>query len=489
MQTIDEMTQNFKAAQQNPVGWCREVLGVKTLTWQGHIDILNAFTTHKKVSVKSGHSMGKDFISGLLSLWFLYSFPESVVITTAPTARQVEKIVWGEIHKYWQAKLGGKVLSTSIEILPNWYALGFTTKDANQVGKFQGFKSRNLLVIVTEAQAVDDSIYEQIDGIMTSDNSYLYLAGNPTRADGEFIRSFSDPSFKTFTYSAYESPNYIAGKEIIPGMASRAWVEHMERKWGKESPMFKARVLGEILKQSANSLISLESCYKSLNAMPTKGWRVLAVDPARYGDDYTAFVSMQGGKMIECETEHGKPTPETEGKILAKLRKGHYDIVAIDEGAMGAGIYDHIDQVLPNLKDINGNSLDIRLVPFNFGSSPQDKVQFANLGTESYFKVCNQIEQGMIQLADDGDLFAQLSARKYKFNNKGQMILESKEDLKKRGLPSPDRADALVMACSLSLDDGFVENKKEREETEFDAHNIETDEFGCPVIEDIEVYA
>jgi len=484
--------------QNDPVFCGQEYFGIKTLTWDKHQEILRALRDNDRVTVRSGHSLGKDFLSGIISLWFLYSFKPAVVITTAPTERQVNKVIWGEISKYWRASrypLGGELLSNEIKIADDWYAIGFTAKETNQtIGKFQGLKGRNVLVVVTEAQAVEDVIFDQIEGILTAENSKLYLAGNPLRTEGYFYRSFSDPTFKKFTMSCYDSPNYIQGKEIIPGLVGRKWVEDKEQRWGKDSPLFQARVLGEFPKQSINSLISVSSLEKSLTKTPVKGYKVLAIDPARFGDDSTCFADVTGGKLNAIEEYQGLATPEVEGKAISLIKQNDYDFVVVDEGAMGAGIYDHLQEAIIEInkerKRKSDRVLITEIIPFNFGSSPFDSA-FADLGTDAYFWICDLIEKGSIQLIENQELFSQLSSRKYEFNLKGKMKLESKEKMKSRGMPSPDVGDAVVMGFWQAIEPD-VNDFKTRDEQEEEDENFELQEVnditGYPVRREREVF-
>jgi hypothetical protein len=304
--------------------------------------------------------------------------------------------------------------------------------------------------MMTEAQAIDDVIFEQVETLLVTENSKLYLAGNPLRCEGQFYNSFEDKTFKKYVFSCYDSPNVKTGKELIPGLVTRKWVKDKEERWGRESPEFQARVMGQFPKQSISSLISISSLREAVGIDAPKGVRVLGVDPARFGADETAFCLMEGANLIMVDGHSGKPTTETQGRIINIIKKTRPKFVVIDEGAMGAGIIDHLEEQIPILKS---QGFETELIPFKFNGKAAD-TNFYNLGTEQYFRICGLIERKRINMMDDSDLISQLASRNYEYQiTTGKMILESKEKMKKRGLHSPDRADAFVMAASVSMEE------------------------------------
>ena len=235
-------------------------------------DLLNAccvaIKEHKSIYLASGHALGKDYISAAISLWFLQTFIPSIVIQTAPTDRQTKRIMWGETQRHWNNRkidLGGKAFTNPyLEIeKADWYLLGFTTKETGTSkegggGKFQGFHSPNICVIVTEAQAIEDNIYDQVDAITTSENCLVIYIGNPTRAKGRFAAGLRDKQHNiVFNFSCIENPNYIEQRTVIPGLASYEWVEDKRRKWGESDPRWIGRVLGQIPDIAINNIFPL----------------------------------------------------------------------------------------------------------------------------------------------------------------------------------------------------------------------------------------
>ena len=194
--------------------------------------------SHGRVAVKSGNGLGKGFSAAISILWFLYCEDEAVVLSTAPTFRQVRHVLWRQVHRFYRNaryNLGGKLLDTRLELPEGRYALGLSSDSADE---FQGFHSPNMLIVVDEAEGVEETIYEAIESVMTSENCKLLLIGNPTTMDGSFRRAFYEHRelYHPITISALESPNVVGGRPVIRGLVSRRWVEERGKIWGQGEP-------------------------------------------------------------------------------------------------------------------------------------------------------------------------------------------------------------------------------------------------------------
>ena len=229
----------------SPVMFAKEVLGVSM--WSKQEEVLAALREHRRVAVKSGNGLGKGFSAAVAILWFLCCHDPAVVLSTAPTFRQVRHVLWREVHRLYQRAgrpLGGKLLETRLEMSEGRFALGLS---ADSDEEFHGFHSPNMLIVVDEAEGVEEPIYEAIEAVMTSENCKLLLIGNPTTMSGTFRRAFHEDRdlYHTLTISALESPNVVEGQKVVPGLVSKRWVEERKKVWGEENPIYQARVLGE----------------------------------------------------------------------------------------------------------------------------------------------------------------------------------------------------------------------------------------------------
>ena len=234
-----------------PLVFARDVLQVKL--WSKQEEVLGALTVHERVAVKSGN--GKGYCAAVAVLWFLYSHDPAIVLSTAPTFRQVRHILWRQIrrlHRRAAATLGGKILYTRWELAEDRYALGLSADTADQ---FQGFHSPNLFIVVDEAEGVGEEMYEAIESITTSAEARLLLIGNPTTVTGAFRRAFYQERhlYYIISISALDSPNVQAGKAVIPGLTTEVWVQERRETWGEDNPIYRARVLGEIPDQAEDT--------------------------------------------------------------------------------------------------------------------------------------------------------------------------------------------------------------------------------------------
>ncbi|HIN05450.1 MAG TPA: hypothetical protein EYM65_04325, partial [Dehalococcoidia bacterium] len=195
------------AVYQPPLEFARDVLNVSL--WEKQEEVLAALPDNQRVAVKSGNGLGKGFSAAVAVLWYLHCHEPAIVLSTAPTFRQVRHILWRQIRRLYRSNRGvlaGKMLDTRWELAEDRYAMGLSAESADE---FQGFHSPNMFIVVDEAEGVSDEIYEAIEAVMTSSEPRLLLIGNPTTVSGAFHRAFHQERglYKTITISALESPN------------------------------------------------------------------------------------------------------------------------------------------------------------------------------------------------------------------------------------------------------------------------------------------
>ena len=201
-------------ARNNPAWFVKHHLGAKP--WQKQIDILNAIRDHDFVAVRSCNGSGKTYTAALATLWWLMAHDEAVVLTTAPSERQVKELLWREIRAIYQRNkllIGGKITQTRLVLSNKRFAYGFATDTTE---RFQGFHSQNILVIVDEASGVREFIFDAILGSLTSENSKMLMIGNPTSLAGTFYDAFhkNRQHVKTIHISAFDTPAFKHAAEL-----------------------------------------------------------------------------------------------------------------------------------------------------------------------------------------------------------------------------------------------------------------------------------
>src|SRR5947199_4950542 len=172
--------------QTDPVAFAAIELGLRP--WRRQREILQAVAANRRVAVRSCHNSGKTLAVAALAHWFTRCFEPALVLTTAPTDRQMREVLWHEIANLQRkSRLGGRLTETSLEVSDTQRAFGFST---NTPERFQGWHEQNLLVVVDEASGVPEAIYEAIEGCLTGPNARLVLIGNPNSPQGTFYEAF-----------------------------------------------------------------------------------------------------------------------------------------------------------------------------------------------------------------------------------------------------------------------------------------------------------
>ena len=428
----------FDEGQEDPAFWFGEILGLDL--WEKQIGIAEAVRDHPAVTVASCHGAGKTFTAAAISLWFLYCFPPAKVVTTAPTGRQVRDQLWMEIkrlHSRAAARgypLGGECLQVRLKVAEDWFAVGISTDEAEQ---FQGYHSVNLLVVVDEAAGVKEPIFQAVTGLVTTANARRLYIGNPTSTAGAFWRSQHSPlAWKRLAISAFDTPNFQGEGIIRPYLVTPQWVEERREEWGEGSPLWTALVLGEFPTAGTRTLIPLELVELAQNAeLAAEGPVEMGVDVARFGDDESVVIVRKGPVVLEIMVYRGLDTMELTGRVVDFIRRCSPSAIKVDEIGIGSGVVDRLRE--------QGYT---QVVGINVANKARDSEQFAIIRDEMWFALADRFKGGDIQIPRDSVLMGQLANIEYDFTSRGQRYVEGKDAMKKRGLKSPDRADALALA-------------------------------------------
>ena len=444
----------LQRAWQHPRWFLEELLGCRP--WEKQVTILEALRHQKEVAVKSCHGIGKDWIAARAVLWWLFVHQPALVVTTGPTDRQVVGILWKEInaaHTASRIPFGGRVLTQELQLGPHRWALGFTAGDKSPTD-FQGWHSPNILVIVDEACGVSAEIYDAIDSLLSSSNARKLEIGNPTDPASTFARSFRTSGIHKISINAFESPNFtafgiterdieehtweakITGPLPYPELTTPEWVAKRYERWGPRNPLYQSRVLAQFPVQGEDTLIPIAHIEAAQERTLAPSGRVmLGVDVARKGSNWSVIAQRQG-PVLRIHRRWSKcDTMESTGYVRMAMQDLGAEGAVIDGVGLGGGVVDRLLELgTPGIFEFNG------------GIPAIDPERFANRRAECYWMIREAAENGELDLDPlDEDLAAQLSAIRWKPTSKGQVAIESKDDMASRGVASPDDADAASM--------------------------------------------
>lgn len=458
-------TQPLSLDPRDAVTFQRVILGRRL--WEIQKRIAVAASTKRGTAVKGCHASGKTFaISGSV-LHHLATYPRGKVITLAPTLRQA-KLMWEEIELARQhSKISfPECTTTGLRITEENYGLGFSS--ARGVNA-QGFHGEDVLIVTDESPGIQADVWDAIEGIRAGGRVRLAKMGNPTVPSGPFFDDFGRHRGTTecITISAFDTPNLqnpktgqpftipelqaLSPEEVdyspVPFLVSRWWVLDKYIRWGPTNPRYVSRVLGEFPSQSEHAVFSLEWIERAKRE-PTEAELTRAatapiqvgIDVAGPGDAETAGCARVNGiKIARAAWADADPR----GAVLRwlqelKTRSGYrMGVVVIDTVGIG---YNFALHIADNGYDVFG---------FNAGAKPMDVERFYNAKAESYFRLGDMYKANYVcnlEGVADEETEAQLSTIEYFETGRGLIQIESKEDARKRGVQSPDRAEAEMMA-------------------------------------------
>jgi hypothetical protein len=429
-QAFAEFVETYR---DDPVAFVEEVLKARPLPWQKEL-MMSVAAGERRISVRAGHGVGKSTCCSWLLIWHLLTrFPQKAVVT-APTAGQLFDALFSEL-KHWINRLP-QTLRDLLDVLtdrvsfkgaPESSFVSARTSSAERPEALAGVHSEAVLLICDEASAIPEQVFESAAGSMSGHTATTILIGNPTRNTGLFFRTHHQLSseWKTMHVSCIDNP-----------LVNRDFVNQIATTYGDSSNAYRVRVLGEFALRDDDSLIPAELVDAAMIrdiVVDPKEPVIYGVDVARFGDDRTVLMKRQGNAVLGYKFWSGEDLMGTVGRIVNEAKMDNPIQIAVDAIGMGGGVADRLRE------------LGLPCVDVNVSESVAMNQSAARLRDELWISVKTWLETRAVRLPKDDDLRQELIGPSYSFTSNGKIKVEGKSDMKRRGMRSPDIADALCL--------------------------------------------
>jgi phage terminase large subunit len=484
-----------RLARKDPMFALKKIQGIETVEpYQERL--ARAVWENERVVVRSCHCLGKTWTMARIVLAIGSAYPGAKIVTTAPTARQVELLLWSEIRAGFEASrvpLGGKMLTKQWQFSADWWAVGFTTKKDGGNGQgqsnsgFQGVHSPVLVFVVfDEATGIAADVWKQLEGLMTSAHVKFVAIGNPTTKDSPFYACFSDPSYVKIHLSCFDSPNLPANgmsnveelereydylrslceedqlkrlngyKVVRPHLVTAKWVMAMALKLGLKHPLFVSKCLGDFPEEGEACLMPLgvvEAAQRRRAKLVEEAITGMTVpqffiggDIARMGTDKSVITRLRGVVHAETKVFVKRDKNVVSGatiKMVNDLPKAERDrggVITIDCTGLGSGVFDDLVEY-KRLHPLEWANVELR----EFHAANRFKVD--RDGSKEEVEKRSQLYQdkkaeAFCLLAEavrdelgllDEDIYAEeLPTILFDYTSKGQYFIEDKDAYKKR---------------------------------------------------------
>jgi hypothetical protein len=434
-----------------PRVWQREILEAIGK----HLNSQHRFTP-LQIAIASGHGIGKSALIAMVCDWAMSTCEDCRIVMTANTEAQLRTKTWPETAKW-----------TRLAINSHWWSVGATSitvrekaherlwrVDAipwseNNTEAFAGLhnKGKRIVVIYDEASAIADRIWEVTEGALTDENTeILWLAfGNPTKNTGRFRECFGRYRHRWITRHIDSRTVEGTNKEQL-----EKWISD----YGEDSDFCRVRVRGEFPRAGSTQFIAgdvVASARRRDAGDQSKAYKILSVDVARFGDDQTIIGYRRGLEARLLDKIRGMDVIQVGRQVIMRVVQEKPRSMVIDGDGIGGGVVDYVRTYLPQVwKDQVKFELPkwFKIEEFHGGNTPGDVFMYFNKRAEVWGRMRDWLETGSIP--DDPEIEADLCGPEYFFSSKNQVQLEKKEDMKKRGLASPDIGDMLAMTFASS---------------------------------------
>jgi hypothetical protein len=426
-----------------PRKWQREVL----IELRDHIKANSGkldFSTFR-MATSSGRGIGKSALVSWLVIWMLTTRIGSTTIVSANSEAQLRSVTWAEITKWLSMSLHSHWFEVSAtRVLPAKWIAELVERDLKLGTRYWGVEGRlwsaenpdayagvhnfaGVMLVFDEASGIDDAIWSVAAGFFTENtpNRFWLAFSNPRRNSGYFYECFN--SKREFWRTKTVDARSVEGTD-------KAVYQQIIDEYGPDSSAAHVEVYGEFPNASDDQFIGTMLAEEAMARTPSKDPSapiIVGVDPARFGADATVIAVRQGRDIIAIRRYRGDDTMEVVGRVIDAIEEFRPALVVIDEGGLGAGVVDRLKEQRYKVRGVN------------FGQKSVKPLMYGNKRAEMWGAMKEWLKTASIP--KDRFLKSDLTGPMMKPDSKGTIFLESKKDMKARGLASPDAADAIAI--------------------------------------------
>jgi hypothetical protein len=395
-----------------------------------------------RMAVSSGHGIGKSVLCAWLVNWIMSTRPRARGTVSATTYTQLETRSWAAVQQWTRLCITGHWFQVTNDKIffrgqkDSWLCSSQSCKEENSES-FAGQHAADStsFYLFDEASGVPDKIFEVAEGGLTDGEPMVFVFGNPTRNSGKFHRvCFGSERNRWIVRTVDSRTAKFTNKQQLA-----EWVES----YGEDSDFCRVRIRGECPRAGStqlipNDVVALCRKYKAegFAALP----KILSCDVARFGDDRTVIGVRQGRQFRILAKLRGVDTVGTTNRVIDFIEKEEPDAVVVDGDGLGAGVVDQL----------NNRGYGRKLHEFHGGGHPEDFHKYFNKRAEVWGLMGEWLKAGA-EIPDEPEIETDLTGPQYGYSNKSQIQLERKEDMKARGMASPDLGDTLAMTFAVKV--------------------------------------